>query len=332
MPRGCDIIYVARKIKLKGVLKMRDTTKEIFENYEIRKTKEQRKSFREWLTSYARSQGYDAREEKVSKGAANVIVGNPAEADVIYTAHYDTCAVMPLPNFITPKNFLIYIIYQLVLTAVLFAVPIAIMFVLAPIMLRATGSSLVYTSLLIGGYALLILVLLLMRYGPANKQTANDNTSGVTLLIDLMTDMPEELRHKVAYIFFDAEELGTIGSKIYKKKHTGIAKTKPVVNFDCVSDGKKILFTAKKSAEILAPKLEEAFKSNDVYSVEVATKGVFYPSDQRNFTFGVGVAALKKTRHGLLYMNKIHTPRDTAYDEENIAFLKSGAINLARII
>jgi hypothetical protein len=42
LPRGCDIIYIAIKIKLKGVLKMRDTTREIFENYEIRKTKEQR--------------------------------------------------------------------------------------------------------------------------------------------------------------------------------------------------------------------------------------------------------------------------------------------------
>ena len=67
---------------------MRDTTREIFEKHEIRKSKEQRRRFREWLTSYARSQGYDTREEKVSKGAANVIVGNPAEADVIYTAHY----------------------------------------------------------------------------------------------------------------------------------------------------------------------------------------------------------------------------------------------------
>ncbi len=311
---------------------MTETTREIFEKHEIRKNKQQRKSFREWLISYARSKEYSAREESVSKNTANVIVGNPETADVIYTAHYDTCAVMPLPNFITPKSIPIYIIYQLILTAVLFIVPITVMFILAPIVLRATGSDAIYFTMLIGGYALLIGILMIMRYGPANKHTANDNTSGVTLLIDLMTDMPEELRHKVAYIFFDAEELGTVGSKIYKKKHTKIAKTKPVVNFDCVSDGKNILFTAKKSAKSLAPKLEEAFKSSDVYSVEVATKGVFYPSDQRNFTFGVGVAALKKTRHGLLYMNKIHTPRDTVYDEENIEFLKNGAIELVRII
>ena len=311
---------------------MTETTREIFEKHEIRKTKEQRKGFREWLISYAKSNGYEAREEKVTKKAANVIVGNPAEADVVYTAHYDTCAVMPLPNFITPKNILIYIIYQLILTAVLFAVPITVMFILAPIVLRATGSDALYTAMLIGGYAMLIGILLLMRNGPANKHTANDNTSGVTLLIDLMRDMPAELRHKVAYIFFDAEELGTIGSKIYKKKHPRVAKSRPVINFDCVSDGKNILFVAKKKASALDEKLREAFKSNDTYSVEVATKGVFYPSDQRNFELGVGVSALNKTKHGILYMNKIHTPRDTVYDEENIEFLKAGAIDLARII
>ena len=311
---------------------MTETTREIFEKHEIRKTKEQRKGFREWLVSYAKANGYEAREEEVTKKAANVIVGNPAEADVVYTAHYDTCAVMPLPNFITPKNILIYIIYQLILTAVLFAVPITVMFILAPIVLRATGSDALYTAMLIGGYAMLIGILLLMRNGPANKHTANDNTSGVTLLIDLMTDMPMELRHKVAYIFFDAEELGTIGSKIYKKKHPRVAKSRPVINFDCVSDGKSILFVAKKKASALDEKLREAFKSNDTYSVEVATKGVFYPSDQRNFELGVGVAALNRTKRGTLYMNKIHTTRDTVYDEENITFLKNGAIELARII
>ena len=311
---------------------MRETTKEIFEKHEIRKSKEQRRRFREWLISYARSQGYAAREEAVAKNAVNVIVGNPAEADVIYTAHYDTCAVMPLPNFITPKSIAIYVIYQLALTAVLFAVPITVMFVLAPIVYRATDSDAIYFAMLGGGYALLIGILMLMRYGPANKHTANDNTSGVTLLVDIMTDMPSEMRHKVAYIFFDLEEVGMVGSRAYRKSHQKIASTKPVINFDCVSDGKSILFAVKKSAKHLAAKLEEAFKPDGTYTVDVATKGVFYPSDQISFRFGVGVSALKKTKRGLLYMNRIHTPRDTVYDEENIEFLKCGAIELVKII
>ena len=311
---------------------MTETTREIFENHEIRKTKEQRKSFREWLIFYARSQGYSAREESVSKKAANVIVGDPAKASVVYTAHYDTCPVMPLPNFITPKCLPIYIVYQLILTTVILILPILFMFVLSPMVLRKTDSQALYTAMLMFGYAALLFTLFLMRNGPANKHTANDNTSGVTLLIDLMTDMPEEMRDKVAYIFFDAEELGTVGSKVYKKKHPQFARSTPVINFDCISEGKNILIVAKRRAASLEQKLSEAFRSDGTFTVEIATKGVFYPSDQRNFELGVGVAALQKTKHGLLYMNKIHTKRDTVYDEENIAYLKSRAIDLARII
>ena len=56
---------------------------------------------------------------------------------------------------------------------------------------------------------------------------------------------------------------------------------------------------------------------------------MFYPSDQANFSRGVGVAALKKTKGGLLYMDRIHTKRDTVYMEENIAYLTEGAVRLA---
>jgi hypothetical protein len=59
---------------------------------------------------------------------------------------------------------------------------------------------------------------------------------------------------------------------------------------------------------------------------------VFYPSDQANFRHGVGVAALKRTRRGLLYMDRIHTKGDTVYEEKNIRFLTEGAIRLSEII
>lgn len=311
---------------------MTNTTKEIFEKHEVRKTNTQRKLFRDYLVSYAKSQGYEAKEERVSKNAYNVVVGDPESASVIYTAHYDTCAVMPVPNFITPKCMPIYIIYQLFLTTIMLIIPILTMTVLAPMVYGATGSSILEALTKLSGYAILILTLYLMMKGPANKHTANDNTSGVTLLVDLMTDMPSELRGKAAFVFFDLEELGLIGSKNFKRRHKGIAKTVPVINFDCVSDGKNMLFALNKNALPLKEKLAAAFKQNDTYTVDIATKGVFYPSDQRNFDLGVGVAALKKTKRGLLYMNRIHTPKDTVYDEENIEFLKNGAIELTKII
>ena len=311
---------------------MTDTTREIFKKHEVRKTKDQRKLFRDYVISYARSLGYGAKEERVGKHAYNVVVGDPRSASVIYTAHYDTCAVMPLPNFITPKNILIYLIYQVIMTTVIFTIPFIVMFGVAPRVYDATGMYLVYIGVMIVGYALLLLTFYLIMKGPANKHTANDNTSGVTLLTELLTEMPEEQRGKVAFVFFDLEELGMIGSKSFKQRYPAVSKRTPVVNFDCVSDGKNILFALKKTAAQLEPKIAEAFRSDDTYTVEIVSKGVFYPSDQAQFTLGVGVAALRKTKRGLLYMNRIHTPRDTVYDEENIEFLKKGAIELARII
>ena len=49
----------------------------------------------------------------------------------------------------------------------------------------------------------------------------------------------------------------------------------------------------------------------------------FYPSDQAAFKKTVAVAALKKAPVIGLYMDKIHTPKDTAFDERNIDALVS---------
>ena len=310
---------------------MTETTREIFEKHEVRKTKKQKKAFRDYLISYANSQGYTAHTEKAGSHAENVVVGDPTRAEVVYTAHYDTCAVMPMPNFITPKCIPIYVIYQLVLSLIVYIIPISLM-IGAYHVLNATDSNALYALTFVSSYIVLLLFTYLLIAGPANKHTANDNTSGVTLLIDIMSDMPAELRDKAAFIFFDLEEMGMIGSKGYASRHKTLAKNINVINFDCVSDGKSILFAVKKKAQDLIPNLQEAFKEDGTYNIEIATSGVFYPSDQMNFNRSIGVAALNKTKRGLLYMNKIHTPRDTVYDEDNITFLKNGAIRLTEIL
>ena len=66
--------------------------------------------------------------------------------------------------------------------------------------------------------------------------------------------------------------------------------------------------------------------------MEVVRLFGFYPSDQRCFVRGAGVCALKKSRWFGYYMDKIHTRRDCAFDEENIALLCAGAIRLAEQI
>ena len=168
----------------------------------------------------------------------------------------------------------------------------------------------------------------LLLFGPANKHTANDNTSGVTVLLDLISSIPQE-NDNVAFVFFDLEEAGTLGSAGFASKNKNVAKDKLVLNFDCVSDGDNIIFALKKGAIPYKEKIEDAFESNEDVTVEVLTEGVFYPSDQMHFCRGVGVAALKKAKRSkLLYMNRIHTRRDIIYREENIEFITCGAKKL----
>ena len=313
---------------------MTETTKEIFLKYEIRKTKDEKKSFRNYLTSIAIEYGYSVKIEKPNKSTHNVIVGNPEHAKVIYAAHYDTCAVMPIPNFITPKCIPLYALYQLFLTFIVYIIPFSMM-LLADTALLASDMHLLSGLVYFVGLALMFLFTYLMMCGPTNKHTANDNTSGVTLLIDIMRDLPIELKDKVAFIFFDFEELGMIGSAGYKRMHPKVSQSKLLINFDCVADGDNILFVPKKGAHYAIGMIEEAFTPSEEYkekySVEVAKKA-FYPSDQMNFNRGVGVSALNKTKSGILYMDKIHTKKDTVYNEENIEFLKEGAIKLAKIL
>ena len=307
---------------------MTETTQTVFEKHQIRKSYAQKSAFIQYVQSTAAKLGYQSRMEKGYLGARNVVVGDPDTAKVVYTAHYDTCAVMPFPNFITPKCIWLFLLYQILVGVLLVAIPsvlvTGIFFGLAACGIEA-NALLLYDLWLI----LILAVCWLIMAGPANKHTANDNTSGVTTLLDTMTALPEELRGEVAFVFFDLEEMGLFGSAGFASKHKKVTKNTLVVNFDCVSDGNSILFVLRKGAALYTEAIKTAFPSTEAFTVEVATKGAIYPSDQANFARGVGVAALKKTKSGLLYMDRIHTGRDTVYMEENIAYLTEGAVRLA---
>ena len=52
--------------------------------------------------------------------------------------------------------------------------------------------------------------------------------------------------------------------------------------------------------------------------LDVGAGRAMYNSDQQLFPYGMAVAALKKSRTGLYYLDRIHTNRDTKFDERNI--------------
>ncbi|MBQ3156600.1 MAG: M28 family peptidase [Clostridia bacterium] len=302
----------------------------LVEKFPVRKSGKQKAAFRAWFQGWAQAKGYEAQETK-AKGlfrSTNVVVGDPETAEVTFTAHYDTPAVMPLPNFITPRNVLVYILYQLVLVPVLL-LPGALTGALTGHVLRVLTDNAGMASA-IGGFAGFIMVYValgVMMFGPANKHNVNDNTSGVAAVMELMARLPEELRGKAAFILFDNEEKGMLGSAAYAAEHKAVKKEKLIINMDCVGDGENILFFAnKKTRELEAfPKLEAAMQGVTGRNFLMnKMENCIYPSDQAQFKLGIAVCACNRMPVIGYYCDKIHTKKDTVCEQVNLDFLAEG--------
>lgn len=303
---------------------MTDVSKEILEKYQIRKSKKQKNAFIDFL----RAHFPDLRVEDDGKLglSRNLVIGDVESAKVVLTAHYDTCAVMPVPNFIMPKNPLLSFGYGVLIAL--------------PILLIAGGLGALVRNLTqdpgLGSSVYMLsfwFLFVMMLAGPANKHTVNDNTSGVITLIELLSTMTPKERSEVCFVFFDNEELGLLGSAAFAKKHKEVMKDKLLINFDCVSDGDNIMLMLNKLAyPEYADAMKAAFEGVGDKAVLIEnSKGTYYPSDQKNFKKNVGAAAFKKSKLGL-YMDRIHTPRDTVMDERNIEVLVFGIIKFIGII
>ena len=109
---------------------------------------------------------------------------------------------------------------------------------------------------------------------------------------------------------------------------------KLLINFDCVSDGDNLMLAATKSArEKYAEQFEQHFatEENKLFLHEKAER-VYYPSDHAGFPMAVAVAALKHNRYLGYYMDRIHTPRDTVFDWDNINLLREKTISFIRTL
>ncbi|MBR5561099.1 MAG: M28 family peptidase [Clostridia bacterium] len=257
----------------------------LLEGYQMRRTRKQKDAFIEWACRYAQALGVSAAVEEGGKyiRSRNIVFGDIDRARTIITAHYDTCAWMPTGAGMTPGCWPLIVIIELI--QMLFLLPI----------------------------------LLIMFFGPSNRHTANDNTSGVLLVLRLM----EKLRDKpgVAFVLLDNEEIGLLGSQAFIKAHPQAAR-RFLLNLDCVGDGRTLLYTGSKlgmkmpQAKRLTAAMEEIAPQHGMQTVSGPFPKWLYPSDQMLFPRGTAIAALKGKR--ILYLNRIHTHRDTVLEGENI--------------
>lgn len=292
----------------------------ILSDWQVRKTKKQKLAFIRLMQS--RFPELRVEESKIIHNR-NLVAGDLETAEFILSAHYDTCAVLPFPNFIMPKNIPVTVLYSLLICVPFFLIAFGFNLLLA----------LVTDSFFVHHWASLILIIGLLVVvfflGVPNKHTANDNTSGVITLCELMERMPEELREKVLFVFFDNEENGLLGSAFFRKLHKKELGGKLILNFDCVSDGDEILLVVNKAArKKYGGRLEAAFPSTDEKTVHMEkSSSAMYPSDQAGFPLSAAVAAMKKLPLLGLYLDRIHTGRDRVFDERNIEYLCKSTID-----
>lgn len=298
----------------------------ILQDYQVRKSNKEKTEFIDYIKTRLSRAGYNTESditiEEKGKGllkSRNIIVGNPKTAKTFFTAHYDTCAVLPFPNLMTPTNPVLFTIFQLILLVLIFG--IGFLFTLL--------FTLVTNNMFEPGLVMVIFIyafLFYMLFGYRNKHTANDNTSGVITITRILENLSEEDRSKVCVVYFDNEEKGLFGSSFFYEKHKKEMNNKLLINFDCVGDGKDIVVLGKKNArkDVLYEQFLQAFENTkSCYDVEFLSRNMLpmmFGSDQMHFNKGVGVCALRKSPIGR-YVARIHTPFDTVCREENINYI-----------
>lgn len=295
----------------------------IMEKYQQRRTKKQKTAFIEMLQTR-----YPAlRVEKTGlMGSRNLIYGDPDTAKIVFTAHYDTVNVSLIPNLVTPDRPWIRYLNTLLVLA-----PMIIVTILAGNLAEALGMSYDaqrYIALLV--YWLMFVLTFFV--GKPSAHTANDNTSGVLALCRLIDELPSD--SGAAFIFFDNEEYGCIGSGSFYKAHKAAMQDKLIFNLDCIGDGDTILLvTSKKLPAEHCSRLRAAFTPTDAYGVRIeSAKKVNYSSDQKHFPHSVAAAAMKRKKWLGLYMDRIHTKNDTVCAPENIEYVTRCAAELVKML
>ena len=302
---------------------MTELSNRILADYQVRKTKAQKQAFIDLMKEHY-------PELQIEEGglihSRNIVIGNVDEARVVLGAHYDTCARLPFPNMIAPRNFLFSVGYSL-----LVSVPFILLMMFCLAFLNSRNDNFLLNYWI--SFAVMMAVMLyMMMLGKPNEHTANDNTSGVITLLELLAGLTEEERKKICVVLFDNEENGLLGSSQFHKKHKNAMKEKLLINLDCVSDGDHMLLLRNKPAmEQWDELVYRCFTDTEKMTVHIVKASTtHYPSDQKNFPVHMALSSMKKHKLIGLYMDRIHTKRDVIFEEKNIFYLRDSLTALIR--
>lgn len=286
---------------------------ELYGRFPVRNSPEEKAAFRTWAKEETEKSGYAAQEE-VSEGHINLVIGDPKQAKVLFTAHYDTPRRALLPNILLPANKVLKMAYTFgtLLPMLALSVAAGVLAGQAAGGFEAIGGRLV--GLLVYGALYFGLFFLLFR-GPANQANKNDNTSGAAAVLDLAASFRG--RPDVALILFDNEEKGKKGSKAWTNTYPAFKEGLLTINMDCVGYGEHYIVSVPDGArqDPAWPSIQSALE--DIGAKILPVEKTSINSDQKNFVKGVGICACLY-KGNIYYTPRIHTVRDTLASGETI--------------
>lgn len=272
--------------------------------FQERMHKKSKEKFRDYLKEKAKQVNLPYNITPDTFFSKNVVIGDLKNAKYILGAHYDTPPRMPsflMHNILVFNLFFIITIGLVIYFSVLLRIPVIFVILLITLLLS---------------YPLGFLAI-------ANKYNFNDNTSGVLLLLYLMTKIENP---QVAYVFFDNEEKGLIGSLqllVYMKKHKISRYSKQFIIFDCVGRGNVFGLSNFKNEKISLV-LKQTFENFQFkgYNIELKKGSSFEMSDHAVYMMynHVGIMCYEKKKNKLL-LKDIHSHKDKKINLNNIMVL-----------
>ncbi|MCL2568159.1 MAG: M28 family metallopeptidase [Oscillospiraceae bacterium] len=303
--------------------------KYIFEKVPARYVRREKDAFIERTKQSFREIGYTDEEMMIQQsrlGGRNLVVG-PPDADILFTAHYDTPArngwvmLLPLAKIVGMG------------IATLLSVPILVTLVNPRFALGLFGIDLIDHNIPEEAFILFFIAVCLLLFAIKNPHNHNDNSSGCIGVYNVATIVAEnpDLRGKCAFVFFDMEEAGLFGSGAFAKwrrKHYPGKENSRVINLDCIADGDILVCAsaAKSAAVTERAQMAEFLRTEGFETVQKTSNLLGYLSDHAKFPRGVGLMFLRRSRLGGLYIPNIHTGKDQVCDLDQIERLSESIV------
>lgn len=296
-------------------------------DFSVRRKEKQKTEFRAWLVYTLKEMGYSPKlesgEYSLSLGGTmtSVVAGDPEKAKIVLAAHYDTGVREILPPMISPTRPVSFILYQalfpILVLAGSFALSLALTF---PFDLPALTLPLFLV--------LLAAALFYPKYGPDERATLNDNTSGIVTLLEVARTLTPRYRGEVCFLFLDGGTQAAKGAKGLRRAHPCL-KEKPVMVVDCVAEGDELLLLPGRAGRwngALLDAINDNFSNSEKKTCFLKTDGLItFPSDNRAFAHSVSICACRKIPG---FGRCILPRRAKEIDEENLAILREGLSKL----